>query len=177
MLEPAHDRLGRLGGRQLTLARKPGIGKPLERLVARRVDHDPAAFDEDHAVARVQHAVGPLLRRDDRGTARARQLDRDRRAVRIELGCRLVEQQQPRLEREHGGEADALELATRELGHPPLGQVPRPHRRQSLGGPRPDPRRRHPEVLEAELDLGGNAGEDDLVLGILEQGRDGPGEI
>ena len=46
-------------------------------------------------------------------------------ALRIELRRRLVEQQELRLERERGGEADALELAAGKLGDAPAGEVRR----------------------------------------------------
>jgi hypothetical protein len=52
------------------------------------------------------HARAPAptgARHDDRRAGRPRELDRSRGAVGVELGSRLVEQQQPRLEREHRG--------------------------------------------------------------------------
>ena len=62
--------------------------------------------------------------------------------LRIELRRRLVEQQQPRTEGERRSEADALQLAGRELGDRPLGQVAGTDRGQRLLDARPDLARR-----------------------------------
>ena len=157
MLDPA-DRLSRRArGREHGLARQPGrpvATEPGERLVARSVQQDPPALEEEHAVAGAEHAIGPLLRDDDGRARRARELDRLVGALGVELRGRLVEQQQLRPEREHRGEADALELAARELGHRPLGEMRGADRGERPSRTRADQLRRRADVLEPERHLG-----------------------
>ena len=95
----------------------------------------------------------------------------------VELRHRLVEEQQPRLERERRGEADPLQLAAGELDRLPAPEVERVHRLERALDPGPDLRRRDAEVLEPEGDLVRDDRHHDLVLGILEDRRDGAGEL
>jgi hypothetical protein len=118
-----------------------------------------------------------VLRHDHRRAGRPREVDRSRGAVGVELGSRLVEQQQPRLEDEHRGQADALELAARELGHAPIRQVARTDRLERRPGSPCDLRRRGSDVLEPEGNLRLDPREDDLILWILEERCHRPGKL
>jgi len=151
--------------------------EPGQRFVARRVQHDPPALEEEHAVAGAEHAIGALFGDDHGRACRPRELDRLLRSLRVELGGRLVEQQHARFEREHRGEADALKLTAGELGHRPLRQVRCADRCERLRRSWADPLRRRAEVLEPERHLGGHAREHDLVLRVLEERRNGSREI
>jgi hypothetical protein len=172
---PALPRARRLvGPRQ---PRRAVACEPFQRVRLRRVEHDPPLFEEDDAVASVEHAVGTLLGDDHRGTGGAGELDRLLGAFRVELGGRLVEQEQARLQGEHRGEADALELAAGQLGDRSLGQVS-----GADGGQRPlrarrDQLRHGAEVLEPERDFGLDPREHDLVLRVLEERRHAAGEV
>ena len=95
----------------------------------------------------------------------------------IELGHRLVEEQQLRLERERRGQADPLQLAAGELDRLPAPEVERVDRLERALDTGPDFRRRDAEVLEPEGDLVGDDGHHDLVLGILKDRRDRAGEL
>ena len=59
----------------------------------------------------------------------------------------------------------------------PTGEMLGAHPPERLEGADRDLERRHAEVLEPELELVLDAGHDDLVLGILEDGRDRPGQV
>src|SRR5205085_3444641 len=135
----------------------------------RCVEHETALFEEEHAVAGLEYALGALLGDDHGRAGGARELDRVRRAAGVELRGRLVEQEQARLEREHCGQADALELTAGELRDAPAGQLPSANRGESRRRPPGDLRRRRAQVLEAARNLRLDPGENDLVLGILEE--------
>ena len=108
----------------------------------------------------------------------ADELEQRHRTVGVELGRGLVQQEQQRgLQRERRREADALQLAARELRDLAVGEVlgadgceSRTRAPLDLGG-------RRARVLDAERDLGQDAAEHDLVLGILEERRDRSGEL
>ena len=59
----------------------------------------------------------------------------------------------------------------------PAGKVLRAHRPERLERSIVDLQRRHPEVLEAELELVLDAGHDDLVLRVLEDARNRAGQV
>ena len=116
----------------------------------------------------------------ERTTAQLRLLDGGEErlgAVGVELGRRLVEQQELRLERERRGEADALQLPARELDRAPVARCDAPTSAERRGDLRPDLLRRDGDVLEPERDLVLDARHHDLVLGILEDRRDDPREL
>ena len=180
MLHPTGRLSRRAGAGKHGLARQPGrpvATEPDKRLVARSVQQDPPALEEEHAVAGAEHPIGPLLRDDYGHACRPRKLDRLLGALGVELRGRLVQQQQLRPEREHRGEADALELAARELGHLPLGEMRGADRCERSSRARADQLRRRTDVLQPERHLGGHACEHDLVFGILEERRDGSREV
>jgi hypothetical protein len=145
--------------------------------VLRRVEHDPALVHEDHPRRELERPGGAVLREHD---GRARPLHRreeQRRRLGIELGRRLVEQEERRLERERRGKTDALQLAAGELDRLPAPEVKRVDRGERALDARPDLGRGHTEILEPEDDLVRDDGHHDLVLRVLEDGRDRPGEL
>ena len=86
------------------------------------VDGDAVAHEDD-AIGELERQLRPLLGDDDGASLCARVLEDRARRVRIELRRRLVQQQQLRLERERRREADALQLAARELRDRTLGEM------------------------------------------------------
>jgi hypothetical protein len=95
----------------------------------------------------------------------------------VELRRRLVQEQELRLERESGGEADPLEFAAGELGCPAVPEVGRVYALERRVDARPDGRRLDAEVLEAESDLIRDERHDDLVFRILKDARHLTGEV
>ena len=126
--------------------------------------------DEEHAVAALERQRGPLLREKDRRAELAGEVEELFGALRIELRGRLVEQEQRGLESEHRGEAHPLELPGGQRLGPALGQPLSSHLCERCVHARPDLAGRPADVLEAEGDLVRDPAEDDLVLGILEEG-------
>ena len=143
----------------------------------RQLVGDAPVAQEDDAVGERERQLGPLLGDDDRAAVRARVLEERLGGVAVELRRRLVEQQQLRLERERRREADALQLAARELRDGTLREVLGTDRGKRRERARHDLRRRRAEVLEPERHLGEHARQHDLVLGLLEQRRDRAGEL
>ena len=132
-------------------------------------EHDPTREPE--------RTLGTLLGENDRRAELDRLLEKPFGAVGIELRRRFVEQQQLRLERERRRKAHALKLPARQLGHGTLGKLRDPDPAERAHRSRNDPRRCDSEVLEPERHLGENARQDDLILGILENGCDRADEI
>ena len=153
------------------------LREPGDRLIARRVEQHAPAVEERDAVGVRQRERRMLLGEDDRRTDVERMLEEGLRALGIELRRRLVEQQQLRSERERRREAHTLQLAARELRDAAGGEVRRPDRVERVRHALRDLTRRRADVLEAERDLRLDAAEHDLVLGILEDGRDGAGQL
>ena len=118
-----------------------------------------------------------MLGEDDRRAEALDRVEEERGRVGVELGRRLVEQQQLRLERQRRGEADALQLAARELDRLPAPEVQRVDGLERALDARPDLGGRSAEVLEPERDLVRDDRHHDLVLRILEDRRDRPGEL
>ena len=154
---------------------------PGARLRHRRRPLGIELAERDDAVAALERGRRPLLGDEHRGAALAREpldeVEERLRAAGVELRGGLVEQQQLRLERERRGEADPLQLAARELGDVPLGEVLRADRSERGVGARQDLLARRAEVLEPEGDLGLDARHHHLVLGVLEDGRHRPGQV
>ena len=72
---------------------------------------------------------------------------------RVELRSRLVQQQQPRLERQHRRDRDALAFAPGERGQPAVPQVLDPERAQQNFQAPPHLRDGDPVLLHSERDL------------------------
>ena len=164
------SRLMREKGRMLTR-------QPAQSLGLWRIDHDPPVLHEDDAVAALQRKGRPLLGDHDRAAERRREVEQRLRSLGVELRGRLVEQEEPRTESERRCNTDSLELAGGELVGLPAGEMLGAHPPERLEGANRDLERRHAEVLEAELELVLDAGHHDLVLGVLEDGRDRPGQV
>ncbi len=75
----------------------------------------------------------------------------------IELGSRLVEQEQLRTQCNGGGEADTLQLSSRELGDCAISQVRRANRGERLVRAAEDFLRSRTDVLEPEGNLANDA--------------------
>ena len=128
------------GGRPSTYAgRLCCEPRPRRRRPARR-----AAAGRPRRTARGRRARALARRRCSESTTAAPSAATASRkplgAVGIELRGRLVEQQQPRSQRQRGREADALELAARELVRPPVAEVRGADVGERLRRPRPDAR-------------------------------------
>src|SRR4051794_9190462 len=98
-------------------------GKPGHRLVARRVEQHAAGVHEDDAMRVLERPRRTLLRDDDRAADAVEEVEERFGGVGVELRRRLVEEQEPRPQRERGCEADALELSARELRDGAAGEV------------------------------------------------------
>ncbi len=151
--------------------------EPFEAFVARRVEEQAPVLQEEHAVGDGERPLGALLREDDGGAGALDLCEEARGGVGIELRRRLVEQHEPRPHRQGGGQADPLELPARELVRPPSGQMGGAERVERGVHARPDLLRRRTEVLEPEGDVVAHERHEDLVLGILEDGRDRSREV
>ncbi len=77
-------------------------------MAARRVQEDAAGFEKEHAVAALERQRRPLLGDDDGAVQLDGEIEERLGSLGIELGRRLVEQQERGVEREDGREADAL---------------------------------------------------------------------
>ena len=118
-----------------------------------------------------------LLGDDDGPAPLGCEVEERLRAAGVELRRRLVEEQERGPEREDRREADTLQLARGERLRPPLAEVLDACCGKACAHLRPDALRRSADVLEAERHLVRDPPEDDLVLGILEEGSDEPSEL
>ena len=96
---------------------------------------------------------------------------------RIELGRRLVEQQQPRPARERRAERDPLELAAGQLVRRAVQQPGDAERQRGLLDPARDRRLAPAAVLQRERELRAHRAHHDLRLGVLEQRAGDRGEL
>jgi hypothetical protein len=169
------QQLGAEGGPGECLGRSRPCGtlrlEPGNRLVTRRIEQEPPALHEEHPLREPERPGHALLREHDRGSVAGHDVEEARSSLRIELRGGLVEEQEPRALRERRREANALQLAARQLDRPAPPQVQHADRRQRLLHARPDLVRGRAQVLEAEGDLVLDARHDDLVLRILEDRR------
>ena len=110
---------------------------------------------------------------DDERRARPLGHARDRvahlaHALGVEVGRRLVEQDEPRAHREHARQREALLLPTREGGRRPIERHIQTHRIERLAHPLPDLVTGDAEVLGAERHVVPDAREDRLAVGVLQ---------
>ena len=154
--------------------------EPCLGLADRAIERQAPPFEEENPVADLERQGRPLLGEQHSRTAVTGepqgQLDQPLGGLWVELRRRLVEKQELRLECQRRSEADALQLAARELGHEPPRQMLCADPGEGVERARFDLLCRGADVLEAERDLVEDAGEDDLVLGVLEEGRNGAGQ-
>ena len=97
--------------------------------------------------------------------------------VRIELGRGLVEQQQLWTKGDRGRQTDTLQLAAGQLGDGTVDQMLRADDGKGLVCAADDLFRARADVLEPEGDFAKHARQHDLLLRILKDARDGPGEL
>ena len=133
---------------------------------------DQAAVDDLHdAVDQRQPRAGVVV--DDQQRAAAVRDDAghggadEGGAVAVQLGRRLVQQEQPRPAGERPGQHQALLLPAGERLGGPVAPVREADRRQRLVHPRPDAVGRQSGVLQPEGDVVPGAGHDQLAVGVL----------
>jgi hypothetical protein len=143
----------------------------------RRIEQQTPLIEEEDAIGVFEHAPWSLLRDDDGYVQRGDELEERVGCFRIELGRRFVEDQQLRFERKRRCETDPLQLASRKLGHGALRKVLGADCSQGSSSARGDLVRRDAEILEPERNLTVDSTEHDLLLGILEDGRNRSGEL
>ena len=134
MANPASDRL--------PPARRPADAALIHHDDAVRHGHGFLAVMRD-----MQHREAePALQRLDFGT----QLQAD---LGVEIAQRLVEQQEPRLDRKRAAERDALALPAREVRHLAIFQSRHVQHREDLADARPDFRARRAAQPQAVTDI------------------------
>ena len=89
--------------------------KPLQRRSARRVQHDAAAVQEEHAIAVRERPGRALFGDEHRARQMLDQVEERLCPLGIELRRRLVEQQEPGMQRERRCERHPLQLAAGQL--------------------------------------------------------------
>ena len=152
-------------------------GEPGARFGNGSVEHDATLLHHHHAISDRQRAIDALLGEDDRTPCLLDRREECVGSVGVELGRWLVEQQELGPQRKRRCETDALELTTRKLNGATGGQVGRADLTKRDGDLRPDLVGRHRHVLEPERDLVVDARHHDLVLRVLEDGRDDACEL
>ena len=152
-------------------------GEPGAGLVTRRVQEQTSSFDEDDPRGQRKGPVDALLREYDRAAETLRGGEEALGSVGVELGGRLVQQDELRTHREGRCQAHALKLPAGQLEGETVTQVKRVDGRECLVHPRPDLRGRGAEVLEAEGNFVRDASHHDLVLGILKDRCDQAGQL
>ena len=96
---------------------------------------------------------------------------------RVEVGGRLIEHEQRRLDGEGRGEHDPLALPTAQLPGALPGQARHADRLEGGQGPRLDPRGRYPQILQGVADLVEDPRGHDLRVGVLHDHGDAAGQV
>ncbi len=157
---------------------RPSRREPPPRLASTGASRTMRSLlDHDHPVSNGERPIDTLLGEDDRARGPFDVIEERIGGLDVELGRRLVEQEQPGLERERGREADPLQLAPGELDGAALGEMHRADLGERGVGTRPDSSRIDAEVLEPERHFVLDAGHHDLVLRILKDRGDGAREL
>jgi hypothetical protein len=155
----------------------PLTREPIAAPLRVRIEHDPPVLEEEDPIHRIEEALGAVLG-DEHGSAGPERVPDERSgAVGVELRRRLVEEQQPRPQRERGCEAHPLELAARELVRRPRREAGRPDRVQRAARAGADRLGPDAEVLQPEGHLVLDPRHHDLVLRILEERRNDTCEL
>ena len=171
-----HAARGRIAHVEAARVARAGAREPRPRLRNRGIEDDAALLHQHDPIGDRQCAVDALLGEDDRTV---RLLDRSEECLGglgVELGRRLVEQQELRSQRERRGEADALQLPARKLDRSAGRELRCADLTERDGDLRPDLVGRDSHVLEAERYFVVDASHHDLVLRVLEDRRDDAGE-
>jgi hypothetical protein len=153
------------------------VRQPAKRALARCIEQQTPSLEEENPIACIEHPRRPLLGDDDGPAEASGELEQVVGGLRIELRGRLVEEEKLRVEGQRRREADALQLPRGQLRDPSLEQVLRANRGQAASHPRRDLHGVRADVLQPEGNLVVHPAEHDLVLGILKDGRDRPGEL
>ena len=157
------------------------VGRLLEEAARVGVDRDGAALERDHAVGGGEAALEAVLGEHDRGAPLLVDAPQDAEQLvarhGVELGGRLVEQQQPRAAGQRRAERDALELAAGQLVRRAVEQPRDAERERGLLDAARDRRRAPAAVLERERELGAHGAHHDLRLGVLEQRAGDGGQL
>ena len=95
----------------------------------------------------------------------------------IEIGGRLVENQQARLRGQDGGDADALLLTARKLEYGAVAEAGEADKAQGVSLTRQNFGRRPAEILETEANFVAHTAVDDLRVGVLKDHADLGGEF
>ncbi len=143
----------------------------------RAVGDDPAAgLEYDHAIDQRQRIRDAMFDEYERclsaGNDAAHALAYERGAGRVEVGGRLVEQQQRRAQRDRAGQRQSLLFASGQRRRRSVAWIAETGGGQRFIDKRPDPRARHATVLQPERDVVAGAGHDEVGLRILEDDAD-----
>ena len=117
---------------------RPVLGEPRQRIVARCVEDNPAAVHEEDAPDMGERPRRALLGHEHGARQVLDEVEERIRRLGVELRRRLVEQQQPRAQRERRGQRHALQLAAGELARHALGKMPRADQLERLLHALPD---------------------------------------
>ena len=148
--------------------------------VPRRPEGDLAAvaIQEEDAVGERQERLEAVLDDHDRPVAARRQvgqaLEHGHRARRVQVGGRLVEDEEARQRRQDVGQGEALLLAARQGARGTRLEAGQAHLREGRRDGRQHPVAVPATVLQPEGDLVGNVRHHELRFGILEDEADLP---
>ena len=162
-------------------AERPQLAPVREDRARRAVKGDPAPIHHDDAVA-VLAEQGDLLLDDHDGDAgvpieRAQRLEDRARRDGVERRGGLVEDEDARAQRQHGGDGDLLLLAAGERRDLALAQVGDAHGLKRVGEAAGDLVVGHAEVLEAEEQLVLHHGGDHLGVDVLVDAAHDAGDV
>ncbi|GAB3943194.1 hypothetical protein GCM10027614_31490 [Micromonospora vulcania] len=157
-----------LGGERGTVRGEDRLG--------RAVRADPAArLQYDDPVDQRQRLGDPVLDQDQRGVGVQRaghRLPDQGGPGGVEVGGRLVQEQQAGAQGQRAGQGESLLLAAGERGGGPVPVVREADPVQRLVHPRPDLAGRYSPVLQPERDVVAAAGHHQLGLRVLEDDAD-----
>ncbi|PSK62519.1 hypothetical protein B0E53_05584 [Micromonospora sp. MH33] len=156
------------GGERVAVRGEYRLGRPVGA-------HPAAGLQHDHPVDKRQRLGDPVLDEDQRGVRVEGVRDGPADQVgagRVEVGGRLVEQQEPRPQRERPGQGEPLLFAAGERRRGPVPVIREADPAQRLVHPGPDLVGGHAPVLQPERDVVAAAGHHQLGLRVLEDDAD-----
>lgn len=131
------------------------------------INNDAPLIDDQYAIEireQIQIVGDHAGRRRQRGDGFAHTIA----IAQIQLGGWLVEDDQTRLAHQYGSQCHELSLASRQTEAAALGQMRDARLRQDDGNALGAFGRRHVKRLEAEIQVLAHNGENDLIVGVLE---------
>ena len=143
----------------------------------RCIQEQPSFLDVKHAISALKRPADALLGQHHRHPEPHDLVEKLLGPGRIELRGRLVEQNHARSQRDRRGEAHALKLAARELSSSAVGKMLSTDELECLLHSAANLGRRRAEVLETKGDLVRDLGHHNLLLGVLKDARNRPGEV